>query len=100
MLRIRNTLSGEVEPFVPLEEGRVRIYACGPTVYNFAHIGNFRTFVFYDIVRRYLKFRGFDVTMVVNLTDVDDKTINGALASHTTLAEFTSRYIDAFFEDL
>ncbi len=100
MLRFRNTLSGEIEPFVPLEEGRVRIYACGPTVYNFAHIGNFRTFVFYDLVHRYLRFRGYDVTMVVNLTDVDDKTINGALASHTSLEEFTGRYVDAFFEDL
>ncbi len=100
MLRFRNTLSGEVEPFVPLEEGRVRIYACGPTVYNFAHIGNFRTFLFYDVVRRYLKYRGYDVTMVVNLTDVDDKTINGALAAGTSLDEFTGKYIDAFHEDM
>jgi cysteinyl-tRNA synthetase len=100
MLRFRNTLSGEIEPFVPLEEGKVRIYACGPTVYNFAHIGNFRTFVFYDLVHRYLMYRGYDVTMVVNLTDVDDKTINGALANHMSLGDFTARYIDAFFEDL
>jgi cysteinyl-tRNA synthetase len=100
MLRFRNTLSGEVEQFVPLEEGRVRIYACGPTVYNFAHIGNFRTFVFYDIVHRYMKYRGYDVTLVMNLTDVDDKTIKGALERGMSLDDFTARYIEAFLEDL
>jgi cysteinyl-tRNA synthetase len=100
MLRFRNTLSGEVEPFTPLEEGHVRIYACGPTVYNFAHIGNFRTFVFYDLVHRYLRYRGYKVTLVMNLTDVDDKTIKGALEQKTSLDTFTAKYVDAFLEDL
>ena len=100
MLRFRNTLTGEVEPFVPLEANKVRIYACGPTVYNFAHIGNFRTFVFYDLVHRYLRYRGYDVTLVMNLTDVDDKTIKGALERGMSLDAFTKQYIDAFLEDL
>ena len=100
MLRFRNTLSGEVEQFVPFDEGRVRIYACGPTVYNFAHIGNFRTFVFYDIVHRYMKYRGYDVTLVLNLTDVDDKTIKGAHERGMSLDDFTAQYIDAFLADL
>ena len=100
MLRFRNTLSGEVEEFVPLEADEVRIYACGPTVYNFAHIGNFRTFVFYDVVHRYLRYRGYRVTLVMNLTDVDDKTIKGALERGMSLDAFTAQYIDAFLEDL
>lgn len=100
MLRFRNTLTGEVEPFEPLEPGSVRIYACGPTVYNFAHIGNFRTFVFYDLIHRYLEYRGYEVTLVVNLTDVDDKTIKGALERGKSLNDFTAQYIDAFLEDL
>ena len=70
MLRFRNTLSGEVEEFVPIEDDEVRIYACGPTVYNFAHIGNFRTFVFYDVVHRYLRYRGYRVTLVMNLISI------------------------------
>ena len=87
MLRFRNTLSGEVEEFVPLEDNEVRIYACGPTVYNFAHIGNFRTFVFYDVVHRYLRYRDYRVTLVMNLTDVDDKTIKGCVKDGVPLAD-------------
>ena len=74
-LRLFNTMSRAVEPFVPIEPGRVALYACGPTVYNYAHIGNFRTFLFEDLLRRWLEASGFDVFFVMNLTDVDDKTI-------------------------
>ncbi len=100
MLRFRNTLSGELEPFVPLEEGRVRIYACGPTVWNFAHIGNFKTFVFYDLLRRYLKFRGYVVTMVVNVTDVDDRIIEQTIEQKKSVAELTRPFEEAFLEDM
>jgi cysteinyl-tRNA synthetase len=99
-MRIYNTLSRQVEEFIPLEGNKVRVYFCGPTVYDFAHIGNFRTFVMSDILHRYLKFRGYDVTFVMNLTDVDDKTIRGAMKEGISLKEYTDRYAKAFFEDL
>lgn len=100
MLRFRNTLTGELEPFIPLEEGRVRIYACGPTVWNFAHIGNFKTFVFYDVLRRYLRFRGFEVTEVMNVTDVDDRIIEQTIELKLSLEELTTKYLDYFLEDM
>ena len=99
-LKFYNTLTRQVEPFESLEEGRVRVYTCGPTVYNFAHIGNFRAYVFEDLLRRYLRFKGFRVTQVMNLTDVDDKTIKSAKAEGLPLREYTRKYIDAFFSDL
>ncbi len=99
-LSFYNTLSRRVEPFAPLEEGRVRMYTCGPTVYNNAHIGNLRTFLFEDLLRRTLKHFGYDVTQVMNLTDIDDKTIQGALEAGVSLGEFTQPYIDAFHQDL
>jgi cysteinyl-tRNA synthetase len=99
-MMIYNTLSRQVEEFIPLEGNKVRIYFCGPTVYDFAHIGNFRTFVMSDILHRYLKFKGYDVTFVMNLTDVDDKTIRGAMKEGISLKEYTDRYAKAFFEDL
>jgi cysteinyl-tRNA synthetase len=99
-MMIYNTLSRQVEEFIPLEGNKVRMYFCGPTVYDFAHIGNFRTFVMSDILHRYLKFRGYDVTFVMNLTDVDDKTIRGAMKEGISLKEYTDRYAKAFFEDL
>ena len=99
-LQFYNTLSRRLDEFQPLEEGHVRIYTCGPTVYNFAHIGNFRAYLFEDLLRRYLKFRGFQVTQVMNLTDVDDKTIRGANEKKVPLSEYTKTYVDAFFEDL
>ena len=80
MLRFFNTLSRQVEEFQPIEDNKVRMYMCGPTVWNFAHIGNFRTFVFGDILRRYIKYKGFELTHVFNLTDVDDRIINEANA--------------------
>ena len=95
-----NTLSRRVEPFCPMDEGKVRMYACGPTVYDYAHIGNFRYFVWVDLVRRYLAWRGFDVVLVVNITDVDDNTIEGARKARLPLNEFTQRYSEAFFEDV
>ena len=78
MLKFYNTLNHRLEEFHPLEEGKVRMYVCGPTVWNFAHIGNFRTFIFADILRRYLKFKGYEVSHVFNLTDIDDRIINEA----------------------
>ncbi|MGB5013999.1 MAG: cysteine--tRNA ligase, partial [Pyrinomonadaceae bacterium] len=99
MLRFYNTLSRQVEDFVPLESGKVRMYICGPTVWNFAHIGNFRTFIFGDVLRRYLKFKGFSLTHVMNLTDIDDRIINEAAARNISIDEFTEPFAQYFLED-
>ena len=99
-LAFHNTMSRRKEEFVPLHEGEVRMYTCGPTVYDYAHIGNFRTYIFEDILRRYLKYRGYRVTQVMNLTDVDDKTIRDSRKQGISLAEHTEKYIEAFFEDI
>ena len=101
-LSVFNTLSRSVEPFVPLDpEGKkVGLYCCGPTVHDFAHIGNFRTFVFTDIVRRYLDFKGFKVRHVMNITDVEDKIIRRVNESNKSLKEYTREYEEAFFNDL
>jgi cysteinyl-tRNA synthetase len=100
-LRLFNTLSRSVQEFVPLDPAgqHVGLYCCGPTVYDFAHIGNFRTFVFADLVRRYLQFKGFDVRHVMNITDVEDKIIKGVAETKMPLREFTAKYEAAFFED-
>jgi cysteinyl-tRNA synthetase len=98
-LRLYNTMSRRVEPFTPLDPGRVSFYACGPTVYNYAHIGNFRTFLFEDVLRRWLEASGLEVFHVMNLTDVDDKTIKGALAAGARLRDYVIPFIDAFHED-
>ena len=95
----QNTLGGEHQVFVPLHPGQVRMYTCGPTVYDFAHIGNFRTFVFQDILRRFLRSRGFEVIQVTNFTDVDDRIIIKAAEAKQNIREFTDRYIDAFLAD-
>lgn len=95
-----NTETRTKELFEPIEDGYVHLYTCGPTVYNFAHIGNFRAYTFEDLLRRTLEYFGYKVTHVMNLTDIDDKTIRSALAQKVSLAEFTQPYIDAFFEDL
>lgn len=95
-----NTETRKKELFRPMVEGVVRLYTCGPTIYNFAHIGNFRTYVFEDLLRRTLKLFGFKVEQVMNLTDVDDKTIRGAIAEKVSLKQFTDTYKKAFFEDL
>jgi len=95
-LRLYNTLSGQVEEFKPLVANHVGIYTCGPTVYDYAHIGNYRTFVFQDILRRHLKYRGYEVRQVMNLTDVDDKIVRNARAAGLGLREYTEQFIDAF----
>ncbi len=99
MLKFHNTLSGQLEEFEPINIGEVRLYICGPTVWSFAHIGNFRTFTFGDILRRYLKFKGYKLTHVFNLTDVDDRIINEARNAGKTIDEFTAPFIEAFWED-
>jgi cysteinyl-tRNA synthetase len=98
-LKLTNTLGGKLEPFEPLEDGHVRMYTCGLTVYNRGHIGNFRTFVSQDVLRRYLEYKGYEVTQVMNFTDVDDKTIEGARAAGMELRAYTQQFIDQFFED-
>lgn len=100
VLRLYNTASRQKETLAPIHHQHIRMYTCGPTVYNFAHIGNFRTYVFEDLLRRTIKFFGFSITQVMNLTDVDDKTIRGAIAQKVPLNAFTQPFKDAFFEDL
>src|SRR6202142_1684743 len=98
-IQVHNTLSGKVEPFVPQKKDEVRMYTCGPTTYDYAHIGNFRTFVFQDILRRFLKVRGFKLMHVMNLTDVDDRIIANAAAAGASIREYTEKYVQAFFAD-
>src|SRR5437899_755599 len=95
MLKLKNTLTRAQEEFNPLEGKTVRMYACGPTVYDYGHIGNFRTFVAVDVLRRYLKYLGYQVNHVVNITDVDDKIIRGVLQSGKSLREYTEFYTQA-----
>ena len=99
-IHIYNTLTRQKEPFVPLEEGKVKMYVCGPTVYNYIHIGNSRPVIVYDTVRRYLTYSGYDVNFVSNFTDVDDKIINTANALGEEVSELTERFIAAYFEDV
>ena len=98
-LRLYNTLTRQVEQFEPLQPGRVSLYTCGPTVYNYAHIGNFRTFLFEDLLRRWLEASGYEVFHIMNLTDVDDKTIAGARAAGKPLRQYVEQYIRAFHDD-
>jgi cysteinyl-tRNA synthetase len=95
-----NTLTRQKDMFTPIRQGEVKMYTCGPTVYDYAHIGNFRAFLFEDLLKRWLKYRGFKVTHVMNLTDVDDKTIKGSQAKGIPLREYTDFYVKAFFEDI
>lgn len=99
MLKFYNTLTNQTEEFKPSYENEVKMYCCGPTVWNYAHIGNFRTFIFEDVLRRYLKFKGYNLTHVMNLTDVDDRIINEAAAKNVSIDEFTAEFIQAFWED-
>ncbi|HEY3202032.1 MAG TPA: class I tRNA ligase family protein, partial [Thermoanaerobaculia bacterium] len=99
-LKLFNTMGRRLVEFSPLEKGHARLYTCGPTVYNVVHIGNLRTFLWEDVLRRHLKSKGWRVTHVMNLTDVDDKTIRGAAEAGLSLADFTARYIEAFFRDI
>ena len=98
-IRLQDTLSGAVRPLEPLEPGQVRIYSCGPTVYGPAHVGNFRSFLFADLLVRYLRYRGLRVTWVMNLTDIDDKIIRGAAAEGITTGELADRYAARFLVD-
>ena len=98
-IRLYNTLTRQIDDFKPLEGNTVRMYTCGPTVYAFAHIGNFRTFIFQDVLRRYLKYAGYQVRHVVNLTDVDDNTINNSQAAGVPLRTYTDKYIEAYLID-
>jgi len=100
MIKFFNTLSGEIESFLPLAPGEVKLYTCGPTVYDYSHIGNFRAYIFEDLLKRFLIFKGFKVIHVMNITDVDDKTIKGANTLGIGLQEYTKKYIEAFFEDI
>lgn len=99
-LKLYNTLSRQKEILKPLHNQTVTLYTCGPTVYNYAHIGNFRTYIFEDLLRRTIQFLGMHVKQAMNLTDVDDKTIKGAIAKGVTLNEYTQTYKDAFFQDI
>jgi cysteinyl-tRNA synthetase len=98
-LRFYNTLTQQLEPFVPLEANVVKMYTCGPTVYNYVHIGNLRAFTFQDILRRVLRARGYTLRHVMNITDIEDKIIRDAAAAHKKISEFTAAYTAAFLED-
>ena len=100
MLKFHNTLTNQTEEFQPLDGNNVQMYICGPTVWNFAHIGNFRSFTFGDILRRYLKYKGYNVLHVMNLTDVDDRIINEAAKQNISIDEMTAPFIVAFWEDI
>lgn len=99
-IHIFNTLTRQKECFTPIEPGKIRLYTCGPTVYDYAHIGNFRAFIFEDLLKRWFEYRGFKVTHVMNLTDVDDKTIKGSQKQGKPLRVYTDFYANAFFEDI
>jgi len=99
-LRFKNSLSRRLEEFTPIEAGTAKMYTCGPTVYNFAHIGNFRAYIWEDLLRRYLKYKGYRVIQVMNLTDIDDKIIRDSKARGIPIKQFTAPVVKAFFEDL
>ena len=99
-IRIFNTLTRQKESFTPIKSGKVSMYTCGPTVYDYAHIGNFRAFIFEDLLKRWFEYRGFQVTQIMNFTDVDDKTIKGSQKQGKPLREYTNFYTNAFFEDI
>src|SRR5579859_8080869 len=97
--RLLNTMSSQVEEFHPLRDNEVRMYACGPTVYDFGHIGNFRTFLAVDLLYRFLRQSGYQVQYVMNVTDVDDKIIRNAARDGVSVQQFTAKYEKAFIED-
>src|ERR1700758_1653029 len=98
-LRLFNTMSARVEEFRPIQPGEVRMYACGPTVYDYGHIGNFRTFIAVDVLQRYLKQSGYRVRYVMNITDVDDKIIRNSARDGVPVKQYTAKYEKAFLED-
>ena len=99
-MKLFNTMSMQKEEFVPIEPGKVRMYACGPTVYNYIHVGNARPIIMFDVLRRYLEYRGYEVTFVQNFTDVDDKIIGKSLEEGRSAAEVAAEYTEAFIEDM
>ena len=99
-LRLHNTLTGKKQDFEPLEKGHARMYTCGPTVWNYAHVGNLRAFLFYDLVRRHLRVSGYRITHVMNLTDIDDRILDQAMHAGTSIEEYVKPYTAAFFEDM
>jgi cysteinyl-tRNA synthetase len=99
-LKLHNTLTGSKDPFEPLRDGHVGMYTCGPTVWNYAHVGNLRAFLFYDLLRRQLQVDGYRVTHVMNITDIDDRILDQAVHAGTTIAEYVKPYVEAFFEDM
>ena len=99
-LRLHNTLTGAKSAFEPLQPGHVGMYTCGPTVWNFSHVGNLRAFLFYDLIRRHIQVCGFHIAHVMNLTDIDDRILDQAMHAGTTIAEYVKPYTDAFFEDM
>ena len=99
-LRLHNTLTGTKDQFQPLTPGQVGMYTCGPTVWNFAHVGNLRAFLFYDLVRRHLQVNGYHLTHVMNLTDIDDRILDQAMHAGVTIGEYVEPYVAAFFEDM
>ena len=98
--RFYNTKSRKKENFVPIQKGQVKLYTCGPTVYDAAHIGNFRTFIFEDLLKRYLLLKGYQVTHVMNLTDVDDKTIKKSVADKIPIRDLADKSIELFQNDI
>src|SRR5262252_5537704 len=99
-LRFYNTLTQQLEPFAPQDGKTVRMYTCGPTVYNYVHIGNLRTFTFQDILRRWLRASGYTLDHVMNITDIEDKIIRDAAAANKSIFEYTAAYTQAFFDDI
>ena len=98
-MQIYNSMTRKKEEFKPIHEGKAGIYACGPTVYNYFHIGNARPFIIFDVLRRYLEYRGYEVTFVQNFTDIDDKMIRKANEEGVTVKEIADRYIQEYFVD-
>jgi cysteinyl-tRNA synthetase len=99
-LKLHNTLTGTRDVFEPLQAGHAGMYTCGPTVWNYAHVGNLRAFLVYDLVRRHLQVSGYDVTHVMNLTDIDDRILDQAMHARVTIGEYVKPYVAAFFEDM
>ena len=100
VFKIFNTLSRELEEFKPINNNKVGLYSCGPTVYNYAHIGNWRSFIFSDLLKRWLKYNGYEVNHIMNLTDVDDKTIRDSQTEKKSLKDFTEFYTKEFMKDM
>ena len=100
MIKIFNTLGKKVENLKTINKKELKLYSCGPTVYNYVHIGNLRAYIFVDLLKRYLSYSGYNVKHVMNITDIDDKIIKGCIKLNKTLNDFTSHYFKAFLKDL